>query len=340
MPARIEYRLGSIFDEECDLLVIPSSAGGTVTRAIREQIEALGISHPDPMGLGTVRVTGFRNGRFGAAAFASAVGGGGGTTPGTVEAIGRRMGTLAATHGSRVAAPLLGTGAGGISPVASARSLEMGFLATAPEGARLILSVPDPDVLHATGRHAGQVIVGSIPSLTPAAAPDIPPTSPPAALRPPTAPVMEPRPKRARVFISYSRKDAKWLDRLMPHLAHLERADLVWSDKDIEPGSDWHAEITEQLNAADVALLLVSAYFLASRFIREKELPPLLDSANRRGTTILPVIVSTCRFDLTPELSRFKAVNDPGEPLMKFRGNRLQAELDRIARAVEKALER
>jgi hypothetical protein len=68
------------------------------------------------------------------------------------------------------------------------------------------------------------------------------------------------------VFYSYSHADRRMLDRLRAHLAMLRRHGLIteWFDRDIEAGAEWRAEITRQLEAADVILLLVSVDFLAS----------------------------------------------------------------------------
>jgi hypothetical protein len=57
------------------------------------------------------------------------------------------------------------------------------------------------------------------------------------------------------VFISYSHKDAKWLEKLKQFLRPLEDQELirVWDDTEIRPGSDWLDEIRKALESARVA---------------------------------------------------------------------------------------
>src|SRR6185295_12248288 len=101
------------------------------------------------------------------------------------------------------------------------------------------------------------------------------------------------------------------------------------------PGRPWAEEIAAALASARAAVLLVSADFLASDFIAHYELPELLKAAEERGTVILPLVVSPCGFLRDARLSRFQAVNDPRQPLIKR--NRHEQELalarcsDRIA---------
>lgn len=120
-----------------------------------------------------------------------------------------------------------------------------------------------------------------------------------------------------KVFIGYCQKDKRWLDRLRVHLRSLERDGAVelWDDTQIHAGSHGLAEIRQAIAAAQVAILLVSADFLASDFIAGDLLPPLLAAAAQRGAVIMPVIVSACSFLHAPGLSRFKPLNDPARPL-------------------------
>ena len=118
------------------------------------------------------------------------------------------------------------------------------------------------------------------------------------------------------VFISYSHKDAGWLDKLKLFLAPLEERDLirVWDDTEIRTGQDWLAEIEQALATARVAVFLVTQHFLSSPFIREKELPALLQAAHDRGCLIFWIAVSTSTFEDSP-LAKIQGANPPHQPL-------------------------
>ena len=145
---------------------------------------------------------------------------------------------------------------------------------------------------------------------------------------------------RTKVFISYSRKDARWLERLRVHLRPLVReSDIdVWDDTKIQPGAEWREEIKMAIDSAKVVVLLMSADFLASDFIARDELPPLLDAAKNEGVIILPMILSQCQFDRTESLSRFQAVNDPNRPLNRVSRGNQERVWDKVARSVDFAL--
>jgi hypothetical protein len=133
---------------------------------------------------------------------------------------------------------------------------------------------------------------------------------------------------RHRVFISYSHKDRVWLEALQVHLRPLEREQRItrWDDTLIQSGTRWKLEISKALDEARVAVLLVSKHFLASDFIAADELPPLLAAAEHEGALILPVLVGPCRFNRTPGLADYQAVNSPERTLMEMS----EAEQDRV----------
>jgi hypothetical protein len=142
-----------------------------------------------------------------------------------------------------------------------------------------------------------------------------------------------------KVFISYSHRDKRWLERLRVHLAPLERDQKidVWDDSRINSGLKWHNEIKKALRNTKAAILLVSADFLASDFINTHELPVLLDIAERRGAIILPLIVSPSQFAKHPRLSKYQAVNDPSRPLIGLRRVNQEQILLQLAERIEAA---
>ena len=118
------------------------------------------------------------------------------------------------------------------------------------------------------------------------------------------------------VFISYSHKDAKWLEKLKQFLRPLEEQELirVWDDTEIRAGSDWLGDISRALESARVAVFLVTQNFLDSPFIREQELPQLIAAANNRGCLIFWVQVSSTTFEDSP-LAKFQGASPPTRPL-------------------------
>jgi len=148
--------------------------------------------------------------------------------------------------------------------------------------------------------------------------------------------------KRQKVFISYSHHDRAYLDRLLIHLKPLEKEGLIdlWIDTRLRPGDRWKKEIENALNKANVAILLVSADFLASDFITANELPPILRNAEDSGTRIIPLIVKPCRFTRDKNLRHFQAINDPSNALIRLPEGEQEMYYDSVAAEVEKNLQR
>jgi hypothetical protein len=82
----------------------------------------------------------------------------------------------------------------------------------------------------------------------------------------------------------------------------------LWADTAIRIGDRWHPEIEQAIARSQVALLLVSADFLASDFVMDHELPALL----RYGVRLAPVLVGDCYWQEIPELAAVQWLHDPG----------------------------
>ncbi len=143
---------------------------------------------------------------------------------------------------------------------------------------------------------------------------------------------------RDKVFISYSHKDRKWLDELKAMLQPLIAKGKieVWDDSVIEAGDKWHDQITEGLKTAKVGLLLVSKNFLASEFIREKELPVLLEAAEKGECRILWLLINDCLYESTA-IEVFQAAHDISIPLARLKTT---AERDTVLKQIAQTLEK
>jgi tetratricopeptide (TPR) repeat protein len=153
------------------------------------------------------------------------------------------------------------------------------------------------------------------------------------------APMISSSPVRTKAFISYSHKDKRFLDELRRHLGFLEREGKVnsWDDTKIAPGSQWREEIKKAIASAKAAVLLVSADFLASEFIAQDELPPLLAAAQQEGAIILPVIVGPCLF-ADSNIAQFQAINSPSKPLRRMSPGQRDEVWVKVAQHMEEQL--
>ncbi|MFN9056455.1 MAG: SUMF1/EgtB/PvdO family nonheme iron enzyme [Cyanobacteriota bacterium] len=164
-----------------------------------------------------------------------------------------------------------------------------------------------------------------------------PQRAPPALL---TA-AMTHRADRHQLFISYSRVDREWVDRLKIMLAPLLRGEdlRLWDDSQIPDGAQWKEEIAAALAAAKVALLLVSSDFLSSEFIHTEELPQLLRAAQEEGLVLLWVKLRPCLVHRTP-IHAYQAAINPDRPLVSLAPWEQEAALETLAQRIEAAFQR
>ena len=136
----------------------------------------------------------------------------------------------------------------------------------------------------------------------------------------------------SKIFISYSHKDKSWKERLQTQLKVLELEGYfsVWDDRQITPGDDWFTEIERELNQAKVAVMLISAEFLTSSFIRTEEIPTLLRRRKREGVRIIPVIIKSCPWQGVPWLKAIQGGSEDNfvlEGVSRNKQNKLLSDL-------------
>lgn len=144
------------------------------------------------------------------------------------------------------------------------------------------------------------------------------------------------------VFISYSHKDEEWKNRLETHLRVLEIQELlsVWEDRQIEAGDDWYPEIENAINNATIAILMISANFLTSKFIVGEEVPKLLERREKEGIRVIPVIVKPCTWARVSWLSKIQARPKDGRALSAGSEYQIDADLSALAEEVASALDK
>lgn len=140
--------------------------------------------------------------------------------------------------------------------------------------------------------------------------------------------------KKHNIFISYSHKDKLWLDKVTTHLKPLGRYYGIdeWDDQKLRTSDKWKDEITKALDNATIAILLFSPDFMASDFIINNELQPLLENADKKGVKIMPVMVRPCATFEESGLSDYQAPNAPDKTLIEMK----EGEVDRtLAKLVD-----
>jgi len=118
------------------------------------------------------------------------------------------------------------------------------------------------------------------------------------------------------VFVSYSHRDKDRLKRLQQALKPIVRKENfeLWDDTKISAGDKWREQIQAAIQRAHVAVLLVSIDFLASDFINENELPPLLDKAQKKDLRIVWIPIGDCMYEET-EIADYQSAWSPEKPL-------------------------
>jgi TIR domain len=123
----------------------------------------------------------------------------------------------------------------------------------------------------------------------------------------------------ATVFFSYSHKDEPMRDDLEVHLAALKRQGVIetWHDRRILAGDEWEGKISDNLERADIILLLVSPYFLASEYCNDVEVARALQRHEAGEARVIPVILEPCDWQ-RESFGRLQSATKDGKPISKY----------------------
>lgn len=123
---------------------------------------------------------------------------------------------------------------------------------------------------------------------------------------------------------------------LLEHLSGLEQNRLidVWTEERLRPGTDLRREIAAALGTADIALLLVSAPFLASELAQNSAYHTLLREQGEHRPLLIPVLVRHCAWKEHPLLRGIVPLPKSGTPLANLTGPRRDEALVEVCREI------
>ena len=97
-----------------------------------------------------------------------------------------------------------------------------------------------------------------------------------------------------KIFICYGNKDSEYRQKIEKQLKPFLRGkqiQSIWSDQKILPGQNWSDEIENNLETADLILLLISDDFFASDHICNNELPIVKERHSNKDCNIMPILI-------------------------------------------------
>lgn len=128
-----------------------------------------------------------------------------------------------------------------------------------------------------------------------------------------------------KLFFSYSHKDEDLRNELETHLAMLKRDGTIhtWHDRRISAGSEIDQAISQNLEEANLILLLVSANFLASDYCYNSEMGRALEKHAAGNAVVIPVILKPCDWHSSP-FGQLLGTPTDGKPVTMY-GNQDEA---------------
>lgn len=141
------------------------------------------------------------------------------------------------------------------------------------------------------------------------------------------------------VFFSYSHEDETLRNQLEQQLSILKRQQVLatWHDRRITAGEEIDHTINENLDSADIILLLVSPAFIASDYCYDREMLRAMERHEAGAAIVIPVILRPCDWHGAP-FGKLLATPTDGKPVTQW-PDRDTAFLN-VAKAIRAAAEK
>jgi hypothetical protein len=116
----------------------------------------------------------------------------------------------------------------------------------------------------------------------------------------------------ASLFISYSRRDSNWVNRLRVLMRPYERRGILssWINSDIEAGKPWAPQLHAQLETTHAAILLITNNLLQSDYVRDIEIPAFMERLKAPSFHLFWSLLEPCNWQSLQGLKPIQAVGD------------------------------
>ncbi len=147
------------------------------------------------------------------------------------------------------------------------------------------------------------------------------------------------KPKKAKLFISYSHKNEPFKNEFQTHLAILERLGKleIWQDRKLLAGDGFDQEIFTALDQADIICLLISPEFILSDYCFSTEMEHALERLAEGTGKVVPIILTETALWHRFPIGKLNALPTDGKPVDQW-ANRNEAWSD-VIRKIEKLIE-
>ena len=141
--------------------------------------------------------------------------------------------------------------------------------------------------------------------------------------------------KAINIFYSYAQEDELLRQRLEKHLSTLKHQDLIagWHHYSISAGSDWNQQVENNLNTAQIVLLLTSSDFLASEYCYGVEMKRALERHKNGQTRVIPIILRPVDREGT-SFDTLRALPTDGRPVVGSQGRTVDEAFEDVAKGI------
>jgi hypothetical protein len=139
------------------------------------------------------------------------------------------------------------------------------------------------------------------------------------------------------VFVSYSHRNNAEKEALCEYLTTLPDVAL-WTDADILPGDEWEQKIDAAMSNTRVAVLLITKDFLNSSYVKNRELPRILERQRGEGVRVVPIIARACPWKIHRWIGGLQVLPKNGEPIWRDDSRAVDEVLNEIAETINALL--